>query len=751
MEKALVFFTTSWGRKHGGINVVNFELCKSLVVSDNFFDKIICMSLDKKKEFIDEGVFCYSLLDGEDRGKFYNADKFTALEILEKNKISPICFIGHDVKSGQIAIQSAKIYNEKNNEKVKSLVFHHMDYNAYDSFKDSNIEEQEKKRANQKEILNACDIVIPVGPKLYNSALDKTRDEKKLIEFIPGLPKIIGKEPKKSFSMITYGRFSNGINTVKQYKIPLISFAKLKKDELLENDSQIFIIGVNNKEEADELKEFVKKQSGNIPIPVNISRYNENQNIIYNEICDQNVSVLPSLHEGFGLTGWESIAAEVPLIISKNSGLFDFLKGLGVDTKGVIPIDIKGNSISKKGRYKKSGDVKQIYDAIKAVKNAEEYYNEKIKILKDYLNTNYNWGKVCEKFVLDLRGKGIELATIEDKIRLGEYYKHSFFLARNYMDIGDFISSKNLYLGDVSYKETTYEKQLNVIIIEQKYGLLKEAKEHYEVSTNLESFKSLDEKTKVLFELVNYKIESQLNNHDFVINNYQKIKDNLEKLKENERVFSVFNRAAVSFGVKFNMGMMEKCISYVENNFSIKENEHTHATSLMYKVILSFFRNTKLNVENHLNVIQKCQEMYFRSEINNSNIQLWQVHNFKSIIQCLFVESAIDYAQGNEHKWQLKMIAANLLTSKAMSSPKCEGYCSLISLIDDTKLKELISLAMYSDLYHRNEFQKQELLGNVSIYLRYLEKNIISIFNNANLDNWLKMKENISNYGSSRI
>lgn len=52
-----------------------------------------------------------------------------------------------------------------------------------------------------------------------------------------------------------------------------------------------------------------------------------------------------SIHEGFGLAGWEAIAAGIPLVVSKNSGLYEFLDDSFANqaAKYVYPIEIKGD------------------------------------------------------------------------------------------------------------------------------------------------------------------------------------------------------------------------------------------------------------------------------------------------------------------------------------------------------------------------------------------------------------------------
>ncbi len=55
--------------------------------------------------------------------------------------------------------------------------------------------------------------------------------------------------------------------------------------------------------------------------------------------------MLLSVHEGFGLTAWEAIGAAVPLILSKNSGVYEFLASvLGGPAVGCVhTIDIKAS------------------------------------------------------------------------------------------------------------------------------------------------------------------------------------------------------------------------------------------------------------------------------------------------------------------------------------------------------------------------------------------------------------------------
>jgi hypothetical protein len=51
-----------------------------------------------------------------------------------------------------------------------------------------------------------------------------------------------------------------------------------------------------------------------------------------------------SWHEGFGLVGWEAIAAEVPLVVSKRTGLYKLLDSPDdpVGAACVSVVDVRG-------------------------------------------------------------------------------------------------------------------------------------------------------------------------------------------------------------------------------------------------------------------------------------------------------------------------------------------------------------------------------------------------------------------------
>lgn len=326
MEKQIIFIATGWGSQYGGINSFNYDLCISTAKLLEGYYQIICVIQDTN--------FSLPSTEGLPKNLYFvkshveESSTRIIRNIENETRGEPELWIGHDVKTGNIAIECAKKTNKK------SAVFHHMNYQAYSTYQNlGNAEKTLQKIEIQKEVLSSADFVLAVGPSLYDSAvflLQKARKNKEnCFEIIPGLAEIDPiKEPTPQFlQAVTYGRLDDDI--VKQGMVAIGAFAKSIKN----SSKSLYVIGVSDKDTYDEkyseiyndLNKFSLEHSNYqrvnlIPLPY------KDRDKVFEELRVSSVSMMLSLHEGFGLAGWEAIAAEVPLVISKNTGLFQFLE-----------------------------------------------------------------------------------------------------------------------------------------------------------------------------------------------------------------------------------------------------------------------------------------------------------------------------------------------------------------------------------------------------------------------------------------
>ncbi|NKW96662.1 glycosyltransferase [Bacillus toyonensis] len=384
-----VFIATQWGSKHGGINSFNNDLTiafANLLPKDKF--KIVCVVTEMEE-------------NDKREAEEYNIDLIkvknlhNTLEMLEQIKevgSKILLWIGHDVITGFSAIDCAKYSNSE------AAVFHHMDYSEYGYLKGHSADEVTDMDNQQIEVLSKADYVFAIGPKLKESAEDKLvigeASDKTVIEVIPGLHTNIKRNQLNRFNCISYGRFADNDNIIKQGKLSIAAFCAFSSKENL-NNAHLNLFGVE-KSQLTELKSLRQKFGQKVE---NILPYEyKSRKEIFKMLGNQSVSMMLSLREGFGLTGWEAISAGVPVIISKNSGLFMFLENILPERhlEAVYPVNILGD---EDGEVNET-DLLNVQKQFEKVYKNREYSNEKAEDLKEYLiNKGFTWTKLVKKIL----------------------------------------------------------------------------------------------------------------------------------------------------------------------------------------------------------------------------------------------------------------------------------------------------------------------------------------------------------------
>ena len=182
-RSSIVFISTHWGYRTGGINSINIDLCKSVAQEiDEKLYQVICVVPNASQETINSAkksrINLISLYQTEQE---FDANSMT--KVLEKLSINPnssFFIIGHDTITGNYAIQLKNLIAQRN-AAVKLAIIHHMDYNAHGSKKYTATEIQ-----SQKQILRCADVVFAIGLALTNSA-NKKRGKADSVMIIPGL------------------------------------------------------------------------------------------------------------------------------------------------------------------------------------------------------------------------------------------------------------------------------------------------------------------------------------------------------------------------------------------------------------------------------------------------------------------------------------------------------------------------------------------------------------------------------------
>jgi len=397
MEGKIIFLATAWGARHGGINSFNEDLCSSLAKLLGGKYRVVCVVLDATPNEIcsakEKGVDLIKLDPSEQQDKFEENRVYEVLKKVEEcNSGKALWWIGHDVITGHVAIKASKLSNP-----AQSAVIHHMNYEAYISYKDGYNEDARNKIEQQGEILSQAHQVFAVGPKLAESAQEKIRGKStaEVIELRPGLAKIEGLDYQKRFSAITYGRLDPRNDRVKQARLVVAAFGFAKSMQLdpLGNDASLTVVGLSEDNQRDEYQDLLKlaESKANRAVPIHGWHYIDDRNKLFDHLRRRSVCLMVSLHEGFGLVGWEAIAAEVPLIVSKNSGLYETIDKLlgGMGTGCLTAIDLKGSM--EEGYSYRNEDVEAISEALISIRNRGIKAKEDARMLKKNLEGFCTW------------------------------------------------------------------------------------------------------------------------------------------------------------------------------------------------------------------------------------------------------------------------------------------------------------------------------------------------------------------------
>lgn len=401
MEGKIIFVATAWGARYGGINSFNEDLCSALAKLLDERYHIVCVVLDATQDEIrsakEKGVDLIKLDHSEQQDKFEENRAYEVVEKVEEcNSGKVLWWIGHDAITGYVAIKASKLSNP-----AQCAVIHHMDYEAYISYKDGSNEEARNKIEQQREILSQAHLVFAVGPKLAESAREKIRGKStvQVIELRPGLAEIEGLDYQKRFSAITYGRLDPRNDRVKQARLVVAAFGSAKSIQLdpLGNDASLTIIGLSEDKQHEEYRNLLKlaESKADRAVPINGWTYIADQNQLFDHLRRHSVCLMVSLHEGFGLVGWEAIAAEVPLIVSKNSGLYETIDNElgGMGTGCLTSIDIRGSM--EEGSSYRDEDVKSISEALINIRKRGRKAKEDAIALKKQLKVSCTWQKTA--------------------------------------------------------------------------------------------------------------------------------------------------------------------------------------------------------------------------------------------------------------------------------------------------------------------------------------------------------------------
>jgi tetratricopeptide (TPR) repeat protein len=352
----VLLLATAWGPRHGGINAFNHDFAiglKDILADDGtVYCAVLRPTREDQEAAGDRGV---TLIDLDRDPSSSRYDPAWALEIRDKLRQKHgdpriDWWVGHDLISTEAALRGREAAEYGGVAAIKHTS--HFDYKSRQYGSGS--------RAigpfdEQVELFNKVDRHFGVGPLLTAKMQDQLNAHDAFM-LVPGFPdEFAGRPPKAGLVLTTFGRMDRLSDRVKQGSLAVAGLARACRDARQVADTQgqrsslsgnpsIQVIGI--KEGANEQEKALRGVADErcpglnvIPMP-----FDEDRQAVLNRVRRSNIALMLSTHEGFGLTGWEAVAAGTPLIVGEDSGLFQLISAPGgEEDKGrVFAIRIEG-------------------------------------------------------------------------------------------------------------------------------------------------------------------------------------------------------------------------------------------------------------------------------------------------------------------------------------------------------------------------------------------------------------------------
>ncbi len=331
-----LLLATSWGPKYGGINSFNMDFAAGLANNLGYQGKVFCAVLSPTPEDIADAEKKRVRLVKIDRPADSPAyDKSWAWDVWQTFKDDYPgeqigWWVGHDVSTGWAAVEGPVVAGHG-----QSALIMHMNYASYQAYKGGVGQTAFEKETKQRELFPKANRNFANGPLLRDALKDIVGPDVSML--VPGFANVPVHPSSQCLHVITFGRMDRESDRIKQGGLAVAGFASAVKHasspanpglpKELKNRPQMRVIGINkpNGEEERALKKLAFQTAGEqvnlIALP-----YDENRDQLLKELGRANIALMLSWHEGFGLTGWEAVAGEVPLIVSRDSGLWQLVE-----------------------------------------------------------------------------------------------------------------------------------------------------------------------------------------------------------------------------------------------------------------------------------------------------------------------------------------------------------------------------------------------------------------------------------------
>ena len=370
-ELQVILLGTEWRSTKGGLSTINRELAKEVSTNPKvkvtlFVPPSTC-SEDDKEIARRHGITIIEAEKPQDSDDQLSLPKELIIDVI----------IGHGVKLGR----QAKVIRDLHRCKWVQMV--HTAPQQLSMYKNypRPISKGEEKNLSEVSLCEEADLVVTIGPKLREFVSVSLRfcEEQTVFPMIPGIFSefhCVRSPPvdAEKFYVLAFGRCDPEDFYLKGFDIAAEALA-----ELDERSYHLTVVGKQEQLVEDLLKHEISR------CQLTVNTFCKDRESLGKVFSQNDLVIMPSKTEGFGLTALEALSAGLPILVSSNSGFADALKKVDFGEMYVV---------------EEFENVKEWAKKIKAVRNKNRAQRlEEIKKLRTMYKEKYSWEKQCENLV----------------------------------------------------------------------------------------------------------------------------------------------------------------------------------------------------------------------------------------------------------------------------------------------------------------------------------------------------------------
>ena len=357
----VTILASEWGSSNGGIGLLSKELAVQLAKLPEVEITIFLLRCSEgdKKEAVSNNV------------EIVKATRYPGFDELDWLNFPPE-HLKMDVVVGYGLELGRQAQNIKKSKNCKWVQVVHNDPEETEVFKSYSNQTAEDVGSHniEAELCEMADLVVGVGPKLcaaLRSYLRSCQKDHNVVEFTPGVFRefaTVKQSPheRKHCKVLVFGCGDKRDFSLKGFDIA-------GKAVALTPETRLVFAGA-----PDGMRDQIVEKLKGCGVPakfLSIRGCVQNRGDLKRLFQEVDLLLMPSIVEGFGLTGLEALSAGLPLLVSKKSGLGEALSELPFGSLSVVDSEdpkVWATAIGKKwkkdrpGRFEEAKTLRTHYD-----------------------------------------------------------------------------------------------------------------------------------------------------------------------------------------------------------------------------------------------------------------------------------------------------------------------------------------------------------------------------------------------------